>query len=237
MFGFLFRLVGRVIGFVVKSTLFVAALGVVAAGTMYALFDAEQYKRVLTQRVVDVTGRALSVNGPVELELGFPPRVILQDVRLKNARWGSRPDMARVRRVEVKIDPLRAVAGESGATDVRLEGVDLVLETGAGGIGNWEFGPAATLGATAAAGALAVNQLLAPVLPGASIAVADATVLFRDGATGRSQTFTLGATTTVELVSGGTAGPGTVGGTMAVAQVTDKRDDPCEKDEGLKLVR
>jgi uncharacterized protein involved in outer membrane biogenesis len=99
MIGFLFRLVGRVIGFAVKGVLFVAALAVVAAGTMYALFDAEQYKRVLTQRVTDVTGRALTVDGPVELELGFPPRVILHDVRLKNARWGSRADMARVRRI------------------------------------------------------------------------------------------------------------------------------------------
>jgi hypothetical protein len=235
MFGFLFRLVGRVIGFVVKGMLFVAALAVVAAGTMYALFDAEQYKRVLTQRVVDVTGRALSVHGPVELQLGLPPRVILHDVRLKNARWASRPDMARVKRVEIKIDPLKAIAGESGTTDLRLEGVDLALETGVGGVGNWEFGPlATTAGAAGAAGAFAVSQLLAPVLPGASIVVSDATILFRDGATGRSQTFSLGAATTVEVASGNL---GPTGAGIAVASVTDKREDPCEKDEPLKLVR
>lgn len=234
MFGFLFRLVGRVIGFFVKGALFVAALAVVAAGTMYALFDAEQYKRALTQRVVDVTGRVLSIDGPAELQLGFPPRVILHDVRLKNARWGSRTDMARIKRVQVKIDPLKAIAGDS-STDIRLEGVDLVLETGPGGVGNWEIGPLAAGGiAAGAAGLFAFNQFFAPVLPGANVSIADATVQFRDGATGRTQSFALGAATSLEVTSG-SAAPLASG--VAVASVTDKRDDPCEKEEPLKLVR
>ena len=54
---FVFRLVGRMIAFAVKATLFVGALAVVAGGTMYMLFDAEQYKKAVTQRLVDVTGR------------------------------------------------------------------------------------------------------------------------------------------------------------------------------------
>lgn len=235
MFGFLFRLVGRVIGFFVKGALFIAALAVVAAGTMYALFDAEQYKRALTQRVVDVTGRALSIEGPAELQLGFPPRVILHDVRLKNARWGSRPDMARIKRVQIKIDPLKAIAGDS-STDLRLEGVDLVLETGPGGVGNWEFGPLAATGVAlgGVAGLFAINQFLAPVLPGANVSIADAAVQFRDGATGRTQSFALGAATSVEVASGSAA---PLASAVAVASVTDKRDDPCEKEEPLKLVR
>lgn len=237
MFGFLFRLIGRVIGFFVKGALFVAALAVVAAGTMYALFDAERYKRALTQRVVDVTGRALSVEGPAELQLGFPPRVVLHDVRLKNARWGSRSDMARIKRVQIKIDPLKAIAGDS-STDLRLEGVDLVLETGPGGVGNWEIGPLAATGVAVGgvAGLFAFNQLFAPVLPGANISIADATVQFRDGATGRTQSVALGAATTLEIGSaGGSLAPLASG--VTVASVTDKRDDPCEKEEPLKLVR
>lgn len=130
MFGFVFGLVGRMVAFVAKATLFVGALVVVGAATMYALFDAEQYKRVVTQRLSDVTGRAVSIEGSAELHLSLPPRVVLNDVRIRNARWGTRTDMARIRRIEARLNPLRAIAGDSGMTDIRLEGVDLYLETG-----------------------------------------------------------------------------------------------------------
>jgi hypothetical protein len=115
---------------------------------------------------------------------------------------------------------------------MRLEGVDLVLETGAGGIGNWEF--LSVTGTSAAAGAMAALNVLAPSLPGASVSIADATVLFRDGATGRVQTFNLG-TTALEFSTGSTPASASAG--VSVASVTDKRDDPCEKDERLRLTR
>ncbi len=231
MFGILFRLVGRVVGFAVKAAIFVAALAAVGAGTMYLLFDAEQYKKVASQRMADVTGRIVSIEGPVELELSLPPRIILNDIRIKNARWGTRPDMARIRRMEMRINPLRAIAGDSGATDVRLAGVDLYLETGPGGIGNWEFSPVVTGGAAAVAGAVAALDalgLLAPTVPGASVSVAGANVTFRDGATGRVQSLALG-NTAVEVVGGSSQVLPTP---LAVAAVTDKSDDPCEKKEG-----
>jgi hypothetical protein len=37
MFGFIFRLAWRVAGFATKAVVFVAALAVIAGGTMYAL--------------------------------------------------------------------------------------------------------------------------------------------------------------------------------------------------------
>lgn len=230
---FVFRLVGRMIGFALKATLFVGALAVVGAGTMYMLFDAEQYKKAVTQRLVDVTGRAVSIEGPAELHLTLPPRVVLNDVRIRNTRWGTRTDMARIQRVEARINPLRALAGDSGMTDIRLEGVDLYLETGPGGIGNWELGSTASGAGGAAAGALGIVQslgLLSPVLPGSSITLSGTSLTFRDGTTGRVQSVAL--STAFELASGGSAlGPAP----LTVAAVTEKRDDPCEKDGSLSL--
>lgn len=150
MIGFVFRLIGRVIGFVVKATLFVGALIVVAAGTMYALFDGEQYKRAVTRHVVDVTGRTLAIAGPAELQFGLPPRIILHDVRIGNPSWSRRPEMGRIRRVEIEINPLRALAGESAVGELRLEGADVTLETSPQGQGNWQIaqvgGPVASSG-------------------------------------------------------------------------------------------
>jgi len=233
MFGFVFGLVGRMVAFVAKATLFVGALVVVGAATMYALFDAEQYKRVVTQRLSDVTGRAVSIEGSAELHLSLPPRVVLNDVRIRNARWGTRTDMARIRRIEARLNPLRAIAGDSGMTDIRLEGVDLYLETGPGGIGNWEITSAAGSAAGAGIGALAVLDalgLMNPSQPGSSITMANLSLTFRDGGTGRTQAVALGATA-LELAGG----PLPLPLHMTVAAVTDKRDDPCEKDGNLSL--
>lgn len=227
MFGFVFRLFGRMIGFALKATLFVGALVVVGAATMYALFDAEQYRRVVTQRLVDVTGRAVSIDGPVELHLSLPPSVVLNDVRIRNARWGTRSDMARIRRVEARLNPLRAIAGDSGMTDIRLEGVDLYLETGPGGIGNWELSSIGA-GAGAAIGALAILDALGLLNPrgSGSFTVSNLSLTFRDGGSGRTQALSLGSTA-LELGSGGLPLPYQ----MTVAAVTDKRDDPCEKEK------
>ncbi len=233
MFGFVFRLVGRVIGFAFKATIFVVAIAAVGVGTMYALFDAEQYKRVATQRLVDLTGRAVSIGGPAQLELTLPPRIILNDVRIGNARWGTRPDMARIRRVEMRLNPLRAIAGDSGTTDVRLAGVDLYLETGPAGIGNWEFGTVLSGAAAAATGALAVFDALGVLSPvGGSVSVSDVNVTFRDGTSGRTQTAGLG-NTAVEVAGQGARSAASIN--PSVAAITDRRDDPCEKDGTLVI--
>jgi uncharacterized protein involved in outer membrane biogenesis len=158
--GFLFRLVGRMIAFVIKAVVFVAALATVAAGVMYAMFDAEAFKRELSQRVVDVTGRTLAI-GSAELQMGLPPKVVLNDVRLSNARWGSRPDMARIKSVEIDLNPGSIVSGGSRIAQVRLDGADVLLETDPVGASNWQLaqvgpvaGPSAVAGALNALGAL-----------------------------------------------------------------------------------
>src|SRR4051812_47114652 len=114
---FLIRLVGRFIGFTFKAVVFIAAMGAIAAGVMVALFDADQYKRQVAQRVLDLTGRAVSIDS-ADLQLGLPPRVVLNGVRIRNAQWGSRPDMARINRVTVKLDPLAAISGGSSVAEV-----------------------------------------------------------------------------------------------------------------------
>lgn len=210
------RLIGRVIGFAFKAVVFVAAIAAVAGAVAYALFDGEQYKQRVSKRVVDLTGRAMTVNGKAELDLTLPPRIVLNDVRLKNARWGSRPDMARIRRVEIQINPLRAISGGDSVAQVRLDGADVLLETNPQGVGNWEMGGfAAGAGAIGALGVLnalgligATSSSSPPALP--PIIVSNPTVTFRDGNTGHQQTVSLGGGSVEVTGSGGSSGGGTV---------------------------
>ncbi|HTY69390.1 MAG TPA: AsmA family protein [Alphaproteobacteria bacterium] len=211
------RLIGRVIGFAVKAVVFVAAIGVVAGAVAYALFDGEQYKQRVSKRVLDLTGRAMTVNGKAELDLTLPPRIVLNDVRVKNARWGSRPDMARIRRVEIQLNPLKAISGGDSVAQIRLDGADVMLETNAQGIGNWELGGFAAGGSIGALGALSAFGLLGGSSSPPPVIVSNPTITFRDDRTGRQQTASLGGSS-VEVTGGGAAvagGGGAAGGAVA----------------------
>ncbi len=231
---FVFRLIGRVITFMAKAVIFVAAMGAIAGGVMYALFDSDQYKRELQQRVVDLTGRTLAIDGPVELQLGLPPRVVLNNVRVGNARWGSRQDMARIRRVQIDLNPLSAVSGDSSVSQVRLDGADVLLETNTIGLGNWEqITNLAGLGATGAAGltsALGAMGVLGNALPPDSVILSDSTVTFRDGTTGRTQTLSMGGTAVQVAGSGTSLGPAS-GALIAAAEDRNRQTYPCDVEQ------
>ena len=163
------RLIGRVIGLVFKAVVFVAAIAAVAAAVAYALFDGDQYKERLSKRVFDLTGRTMTVDGKVELDMSWPPRIVLNDVHLKNARWGSRPDMARIRRVEIQINPLRAISGGDSVAQVRLDGADVLLETNPQGLSNWDLGGFAAGGAMGTLGVLNALGLISTASSSAAL--------------------------------------------------------------------
>ncbi len=228
MFGFAFRLVGRVIGFTARVVVFVGAVAAVAGGVAYMLFDGEQYKKQLSQRVVDVTGRVLAVDGKAQLQLSLPPRIVLNNVRLKNASWGSRADMLRVKRMEIQLNPLAAVSGGDSVAQVRLEGADVLLETNSQGLGNWELvalgaGPAAT-GVMAA---LSQFGILAGSNSAPAFSFSDTTVTFRDGATGRIQTGSLDNVFEFGPSSGLPPETGATGSHVLAAAASDDTN-PCD---------
>ncbi len=228
MFGFMFRLVSRIVGFVVKAVIFVAAMAAVAAGVAYMLFDGQAFKQQLAKRVVDVTGRVLSVDGSAQLNLSLPPSIVLNNVRLKNAPWGTRADMARIKRVEIRLNPLAAISGGDTVAQLRLEGADVLLETNSAGIGNWELGAMSALpGAIGAVGLLNSFGVLGGSSSSPSVVLSDATVAFRDGATGRIQTTTFGSGSAVEFAGTPDIGIPSTGSHVLVASASDNTN-PCD---------
>jgi len=228
MFGFAFRLIGRVITFVVRVAVFVGATAVVAGGVAYMLFDGEQYKKQLSQRVVDVTGRALAIDGKAELDLALPPRIVLNNVRIKNASWGSRPDMVRIRRMEIRLNPLAAVSGGESVSQINVAGADVLLETNPQGLGNWEafaigVGPAMS-GVMAALGQFGLFGATPSAPP---FSFSDTTFTFRDGATGRVQTASLG--NLFEFNPGAGFPPeAAAGGSHVLAAANSDNTNPCD---------
>lgn len=201
------RLIGRIIGFVFKTAIFVGVIAAVAGAAVYALFDGQAYNTRLSRHVLDLTGRTLTVNGKASLDLGWPPRIVLNDVRLRNAPWAKKPYMARINRVEIQLDPLKAISGGDSVAQVRLDGADLVLETNSQGVSNWAFGAigAGGIGGLGVLGSLGLLGGTSSTPP--PVIIANPTVTFVDGATGGTQTVALGGGGgAVEITGGGAAG-------------------------------
>lgn len=106
------------------------------------------------QHARDATGRDLAIDGRVSLDLlSWTPSLRAEDVRLSNAAWGSRPDMATIRRLDLVVDAKALLRAELRIVGLRLEGADLLLEEDAQGRTNWRVGTADPEGAAVRAAA------------------------------------------------------------------------------------
>ncbi len=90
-----------------KST-FVIAVGLMAASfvTVYVVlskYDFSRLKPEIVRAVGDATGRELTLGGDFRFKIGLASTLLMEDVSFQNASWGSRPDMVKVKRVEVQV--------------------------------------------------------------------------------------------------------------------------------------
>ncbi len=116
-----------------------AALLLVGVEFYFSSVEPTRYNQRAIDAVRDAIGRELSVAGLVELDV-FPfPTIVVQDVRLANASWGSRADMIRVPRLEAELRLIPLLFGQIDIRRIVLEKPDVLFETDASGHGNWEF--------------------------------------------------------------------------------------------------
>jgi len=124
----------------------VAGLLVAAVAGLVVLvhtIDLAKYARLATDEVKAATGRELRIGGKLDLEVFPRLALVAEDVSFANAPWGSRPAMARVKRLEASVALLPLLRKEVAITRLALVEPDVLLETDAKGVGNWVFKPAA----------------------------------------------------------------------------------------------
>lgn len=114
-----------------------AVVGVVAGYVALTALDAGDYRDRIEARVERATGRNLRLTGPLELSLGLSPALTAEGVRFANADWGSRPDMARIRRFDLEVALWPLLTGEIRITRLVLVEPRILLEVGPDGRGNW----------------------------------------------------------------------------------------------------
>ncbi len=116
---------------------------VVAVGTILWLStrDLSRYQARLTEQIRKVTGREIAARVPLSVKLGREPALVAEGVTLSNAPWASRPELARVRRLTMYLDPFSLFLGEARVGRVMLEGADITIERNEAGDTNLEMLP------------------------------------------------------------------------------------------------
>ena len=114
-------------------------LGVAIIVAVVLSYDFNRFKAPVAQAVEAATGRRLTLGGDIGLTLGWSPALVVEEVRLGNADWGSRPDMVHLRRLEVQVALLPLIRGTVAVERFVLIEPDILIETDAGGRSNLEF--------------------------------------------------------------------------------------------------
>ena len=115
------------------------ALGVV----LYLNFaDLSGWCDVAADMATEALGREIEIAGVCRPDVGFPTRLLIEDLSVANPPWSSEPEMIRVDRFAVTLSLWSFVDRPIFMSRIRLEGARLVLEASASEGGNWELGTA-----------------------------------------------------------------------------------------------
>ena len=99
--------------------------------------DLTQHRDFIAENISKITGRRLSLNGQLELNLSSTPSIVITDIVLANAPWASEPEMLSVDRIAASIELSPLLHGNIHIPTFHLQGVKALLETSASGLSNW----------------------------------------------------------------------------------------------------
>ena len=117
-----------------------ALLAIVVGVVLLSIQDVGRYKEFIARKVSEKTGRELVIAGDFDLSISFTPSIVADDVTFQNAAWGSEAEMLKLGHVEAEVELFPMLTGDIRVKRLILEDLDLLLETDANGLGNWEFG-------------------------------------------------------------------------------------------------
>jgi len=103
------------------------------------LYDFNRLKPTIARAAYEATGREFSIDGRIAVKPSLRPTLWAEGIRFQNALWGSRPDLATVKRIEVQMALLPILSGEFDLVRLRLVEPHIILEKDATGRTNFEF--------------------------------------------------------------------------------------------------
>ncbi len=112
----------------------------IALAVFIATLDQNKAKKYISAGVSKITGRQLSINGDLKLDLGWISRLSASEIQFQNASWSKHPQMAEVGLFDVEIDLWQLIRHfRVVLPTVTISQPKVVLEKNAEGSANWEF--------------------------------------------------------------------------------------------------
>lgn len=169
----------------VLAGVFVLVVAVAVAGVAIIMsINPNEYRDRLTSEVKSVTGRDLVIKGDLKVGISLIPTIVANEVSFSNASWGSRPDMASIKRLEASLEVVPLLSGNIKIGKVVLIEPDILLEVASDGRTNWDFSADSKNAARPAAPSPQIpaeSSSGAPVIPSIdSVAIDKARFRFND---------------------------------------------------------
>ena len=124
-------IIGIAVGLVIAA--------VIALYIIISSYDFNSLKPQITRAAKEATGRELKLEGDIKLKISLRPALVVEGVRFQNAPWGSRPDMAQIKRFEVQVALLPLLSKNIEVSRLILMEPDILIETDRAGKSNLEF--------------------------------------------------------------------------------------------------
>ncbi|GAB2176617.1 AsmA family protein [Dongia sp. agr-C8] len=125
----------RQIAIVILSLLLVVVL-LAGAGVLWAM--SLDYRSYAEREGSEALGRKVTI-GALQIGWGDPLHVEIRDLRIANAPWGTRPEMASVEHILAQVDVWPLLEGKIRYRRLDVTRPDILLERDEKGTGNWKF--------------------------------------------------------------------------------------------------
>jgi len=122
------------VAFFTPVVVFVLALYLLALNV-----SSDDIRALLDQEMRAATGRALAIEGDINVLPGLIPTVEVTSVSLGNAGWSEAPIMLRAERLSSSFALRPLLQGRLQFDEITLEGASLLLETDSEGRNNWDI--------------------------------------------------------------------------------------------------
>ena len=124
---------------ILKYVLLLAVVAAAVGAFWLSRVDLSGWRPIIAEKVKEATGRDLEIVGDLKLDIGLTPAVVVEDVRLQNAKFGTRAEMIKARKLEAHVALLPLLIGRIEIQRLSLVGPDILLETDEQGRRNWDF--------------------------------------------------------------------------------------------------
>ena len=182
---------------------FLVVAVIVATYAILSSYDFNDLKPQIARMVKDTTGRELYLGGNLDLEIGLIPALVIEDVSFQNVSWGSRPELVKIRRLEVQVAVLPLLRRVVQVKRLVLVEPDILIETNSAGKSNLKFETIKKRkAAKSVAEAPAYVKSILSALTFNDIRIEKGRLAFKDGQSGRAYTVTLERATAVARIDG-----------------------------------